>query len=126
MNFIKSTSWSWFICKVDRNFCFVIANWWNNPLMCLQKGKHICNWGVFCGIMYYMCIYVQVGLHQPNLESHIGSHEFGVRVYIGLNNSLIWTMILRWSCCSPGGFITNFYVQSNLKSHIESYEPCNL
>jgi hypothetical protein len=29
---------------VDRNFCFVIANWtWNNPLMCLQKGKHICN-----------------------------------------------------------------------------------
>jgi hypothetical protein len=30
--------------------------------------------------------HVQVGLHKPNLESHIGSHEPGVRVYIGLDN----------------------------------------
>jgi hypothetical protein len=30
--------------------------------------------------------HVQVGLHEPNLESHIGNHEPGVRVYVGLDN----------------------------------------
>jgi hypothetical protein len=29
---------------------------------------------------------VQGGLHEPNLESHIGNHEPGVRIYIGLDN----------------------------------------
>jgi len=30
--------------------------------------------------------HVQRELHEPNLESHIGSHEPGVRIYIGLDN----------------------------------------
>jgi len=30
--------------------------------------------------------HVQGGIHEPNLESHIGSHEPGVRIYIGLDN----------------------------------------
>jgi hypothetical protein len=31
--------------------------------------------------------YVQVGLHESNLESHIGSNELGVKIYIELDNS---------------------------------------
>jgi len=39
--------------------------------------------------------HVQEGLHEPNLESHIGSHEPGVRIYIGLDNPRLWAMVLR-------------------------------
>jgi hypothetical protein len=42
-------------------------------------------------------LYVQVGLHEPNLESYIGNNESSVRVYIGLGNPPIWTMVLRWN-----------------------------
>jgi hypothetical protein len=31
------------------------------------------------------------------LKSHIENNELGARVYIGLNNPPIWTMVLRWS-----------------------------
>jgi hypothetical protein len=34
---------------------------------------------------------------KSNFESHIRSNEFGVKVYIGLDNFPFWTLILKWS-----------------------------
>jgi hypothetical protein len=32
-------------------------------------------------------LYVQVGLHEPNLKSYIKNNEFDLRIYIGLDNT---------------------------------------
>jgi hypothetical protein len=40
-----------------------------------------------CNTSYVIDFHVQVGLHEPNMESHIGSNELSVRVFIELDNS---------------------------------------
>jgi hypothetical protein len=46
-------------------------------------------WNAGCSAGGYIFDFrVQVGLHESNLESSFGSHESGVRVYIGLDNIL--------------------------------------
>jgi len=42
--------------------------------------------GILLYSIFVTDFHVQGGLHEPNLESHIGSHEPGVRIYIGLDN----------------------------------------
>jgi hypothetical protein len=34
-------------------------------------------------------LYVEVGLHEPNLKSYIKNNEFDLRIYIGLDNTLL-------------------------------------
>jgi len=51
-----------------------------------KRGRMNCRDAGCLGDGFVTDIHVQGGLHEPNLESHIGSHESGVRIYIGLDN----------------------------------------